>query len=223
MATRILFPLFGLVALLASECPAKTLTLLPLGDSITEGGGKGASAYRHALDRMLKAAGLDFRFIGPKRDSKGLAHAGYGGWNARRLRAIVGSVYRDHPADVVMLHAGHNNFADQDPVPGVIADTRVIIQTIQEINPKVVILLAQVIPAGKLPKYSYIPDLNIELAKLAHELSESGLKLHLVNQAAGFDWKTDTTADKVHPNAQGATKIARQWFTVLKSLQRLPQ
>jgi lysophospholipase L1-like esterase len=41
-----------------------------------------------------------------------------------------------------------------------------------------------------------------------------------VDHATGFDWKTDTTKDKVHPNAQGAEKMASKWF---EALEKLPQ
>jgi len=39
-----------------------------------------------------------------------------------------------------------------------------------------------------------------------------------VNQSDGFDWKTDTIADKVHPNNHGAEKMATRWFEALKPL-----
>ncbi len=40
-------------------------------------------------------------------------------------------------------------------------------------------LLAQVIPAGKLPKYSYIPDFNLELAALAKRLDQPTARIIL--------------------------------------------
>lgn len=88
----------------------------------------------------------------------------------------------------------------------------------REINPDATILLAQVIPAGKLPKYSYIPDLNKELASLSARLDKRGYSIVLVNLAAGFDWKTDTRKDKVHPNKSGATKMANKWMDALLPL-----
>ena len=41
-----------------------------------------------------------------------------------------------------------------------------------------------------------------------------------VDHAKGFDWKIHTTKDKVHPNAQGAEKMASKWF---EALENLPQ
>jgi hypothetical protein len=48
----------------------------------------------------------------------------------------------------------------------------------------VIILLAQVIPAGKLPKYSYIPELNATLARLAAKLHTPAQPVIIVDQAA---------------------------------------
>ena len=78
------------------------------------------------------------------------------------------------------------------------------------------ILLAQVIPSGKLPKYSYIPELNEELGKSAVRMNAKGIRVILVNLAMDFDWKSDTVEDKVHPNESGARKMAERWMSALK-------
>ena len=84
------------------------------------------------------------------------------------------------------------------------------------------VLLAQVITAGKLPKYSYIPELNAELARLAEKISTPAQPVIIVDHATGFDWRTDTIADLVHPNAAGAAKMAQRWFVALQALPRSP-
>ncbi len=88
-------------------------------------------------------------------------------------------------------------------------------RAIRTVNSNAVVLLAQVIPSGKLPKYSYIPELNVELAALAKRLAAEGIPIVLVNQAEGFDWKTDTIGDQVHPSASGARKMAGKWLGAL--------
>ena len=78
-----------------------------------------------------------------------------------------------------------------------------------------VVDVAQVTPAGKLPKYSYIPELNLALAALAKELDRPEQRVVSVDLATGFDVATDTIADRVHPNARGAEKIAQRWAEAL--------
>ncbi len=190
-------------------------TILPLGDSITEGGGH-FTCYREFLPRKLEAAGLDFRLIGPKRDASS-AHAGYSGKNTAYLASIIEEVYTHYPADLVLLHSGHNSFSKNLPVPGIVRDTDRIVRTILEINPYATILIAQVIPAGKLPKYDYIPELNEALAEYV-ERAPFKAQLVLVDQSDGFDWHTDTVEDSVHPNVAGAEKMATRWAEALSGL-----
>lgn len=199
-----------------------TVTIMPMGDSITEGSGGAFQVYRYPLMEKLLAAGYDVAYVGgktthPRKDSPlgELRHEGYGGQNIRFLRNRFDELYANNPADILLLHAGHNQFAEQRPVPGMIADTRIIIEKARAINPRVAVLVAQVIPSGKLPKYSYIPDYNAALAGLVAELNTSAQPVILVDQATGFDWETDTVGDKVHPNARGAEKMASRWFEAL--------
>lgn len=193
-----------------------TPTILAIGDSITQGG-KTFICYRQVLIPELRKRNIGFTFIGPNQDAVS-AHAGYGGKNTRYLLSITKDVYSRYPADIVMIHSGHNSFSKDKPVPGIIHDTEAMIDNIREINPDVIVLLAQVIPSGKLPKYSYIPELNQELSSLFGRLNKQWQSIILVNQAEGFHWKTDTVNDKVHPNASGAKKMAEKWIDALLPL-----
>jgi lysophospholipase L1-like esterase len=191
----------------------KSETVLAMGDSITEGG-KEFTCYRQFLVPKLQEMGVQVKFIGPKSDNIS-AHAGYGGKNVAFLLDKSKEIYSAYPADIVLLHAGHNNFSQDKPVPGIVHDTEAIIRNFAHINPDVTVLLAQVIPSGKLPKYSYIPELNNELKALAERLTKEGLRVVLVDQADRFDWTTDTIGDMVHPNAEGARKMAEKWLAAL--------
>jgi lysophospholipase L1-like esterase len=195
---------------------AEATTLLPLGDSITQGG-KRFVCYRQVLIPDLAAKGIAIKCIGPHKDATS-AHAGYGGKNTHYLATISTKIYRQYPADIVMIHSGHNSFSKDRPVAGIIRDTKAIIENMRKINPRVTVLLAQVIPSGKLPKYAYIPELNKGLEALSKRLTRSHSRIILVNQADGFDWKTDTVADKVHPNSSGAKKMAAKWMSALLPL-----
>lgn len=207
--------LFLLLACLA-VARAEPVRILPLGDSITEGGGQ--KCYRSALARKLKDAAFDVVFVGPKEAPAGLRHGGYGGKNAEQIAELYAGFHAANPADIVLIHAGHNHFAEEKPVPGILRATGSMIATARKANPKATVLLAQVITSGKLPKYSYLPELNRQLALLAKRLDRPQQRVLLVDQATGFDWKTDAVADLVHPNDQGAEKMAECWFQALKPL-----
>ncbi|MCM8540131.1 MAG: GDSL-type esterase/lipase family protein [Lentisphaeraceae bacterium] len=187
-------------------------TILCVGDSITEGAGS-FKVYRYPLNEMLKKAGFKFSFVGSKsraQDGVTLKHNGYGGKNTKYLRDNIEEFYKANPAEFVLIHSGHNSFAKDKPVKGIVRNTAKMIETIHKINPQAIILVAQVITAGKLPKYSYIPELNKELGKLS-----SRRNVVVVDMATGFEWEKDTVGDKVHPNKNGAQKMAKKWFEAL--------
>lgn len=214
--------LFTILIAAAQQASDHTWTILPSGDSITEGS-VGFSTYRQPLARRLAEGHFRVQFVGSRQlasDPLQLRHEGYGGKNAEFLAENIERLYKANPADIILLHAGHNHFAEEHPVAGIIAATSRIIATARGINPHVIVLLAQVIPSGKLPKYSYIPELNEELARLAGSLNRPDQPVILVDQASGFDYTKDTIADLVHPNAAGAEKIAQKWYDALVPILR---
>jgi len=197
---------------------AEPVRIMAIGDSITQGG-KTFVTYRLPLDQKLRAAGMKFEFVGSQQSdgpNGPLWHEGYGGKNAEFLAGLMPQKLKQMKPDIILLHCGHNHSAEEKPVPGIIAAERTIIEAARKHNPKVVVLLALVISSGKLPKYSYLPELNQAEIVLARELSRPDAPVMVVDQFTGFDPQKDTILDKVHPNAQGAEKMANKWFLALK-------
>ena len=99
----------------AAEGEGRRLTVMGLGDSITEGGDS-FSTYLYPLWELLFAGGYDADFIGPRQSEcriGRLSHCGFSGQTVEFLDERIDSLYRRYPADVVLLHAGHNHFADR--------------------------------------------------------------------------------------------------------------
>jgi len=215
-----------LLALIAATLAASAASTPPprimaVGDSITQGGGATFATYRVVLAAKLRAAGLRFEFVGSQvtpTPQGPLRHEGYGGKNAEFLAGILDAKLAAAPADILMIQAGHNHFAEEKPIPGILAATRAMVATARARNPNGVVVIAQVIPAGKLPKYAYIPELNLALAALVKELDRPAQRVLTVDLAAGFDVAADTISDRVHPNERGAEKIAQRWAELLTPL-----
>jgi acetyl esterase len=209
----------------AFASPQKVWRILPVGDSITEGG-KTFFCYRYPLWEKLVGAGYLVEFVGSRSSESRigqLRHEGHGGKNAEFLVRALEASLRTNVADVVLLHAGHNHTNTEAPVRGIVAATEAMIRTARRANPRVAVLLAQVIPSGKLPKYEYLLALNLELGRLAARLNTPLQPVTVVNMADGFDWKTDTIEDRVHPNARGAEKMAGRWFAALTNILETPR
>jgi len=221
--TRIAFALL-LAASSSLAAEQKVYRILPVGDSITEGG-KSFSNYRYPLWEKLHAAGYLVEFVGSRTsDSRvgPLLHEGHGGKNPEFLVGAVENYFLTNSADIVLIHSGHNHMNTEAPVPGILVATEKMIRVARAVNPKVIVLVAQVIPSGKLPKYEYIPQLNVELGRLAARLKSPESPVIAVDMTEGFDWRTDTIADHVHPNERGAEKMAAKWFSALTNLLAKP-
>ncbi len=113
--------------------------------------------------------------------------------------AMIKAIGRINPKTVVNLVAGSMIMtADWDEqVPAILYNWYA---GMEGGNALARILFGDVNPSGKLPKYSYIPELNVRLSQLAKRLNTPTQPVILVDQATGFDWTKDTIADKVHPN-----------------------
>ena len=220
--TGLLFALVLLVQVAGAGQPV--YRILPVGDSITEGGGTFCN-YRYPLWEKLFAAGYLVDFVGSRSSETRigpLRHEGYGGKNAEFLARALEGTFRTNVADIVLIHSGHNHTNTEAPVRGIVAATESMIHTARSVNRRVTVLVAQVIPSGKLPKYEYIPELNGELGKLAARLNTPPSPVIAVDMVEGFDWRTDTIADRVHPNARGAEKMAAKWFAALTNVLAAP-
>lgn len=214
--------LFMLSCLAIMAGQQKRFTVMGFGDSITEGG-EGFATYLYPLWERLFSAGYEFDFIGPHESEcriGKLANCGFRGKNVEFLDNITDSIYQKYPADFVLIHAGHNHFAEEKPVAGIIKSYRSIIRKMQQVNPKVHILLATVVESGKLPKYSYIPMLNNAIVELVKEINSKYVTL--VDMNAHFDWHTMTIADKVHPNKLGREYMGEVWFKAMMTLLKKP-
>ncbi|MBP5285141.1 MAG: hypothetical protein ILO34_03415 [Kiritimatiellae bacterium] len=207
-----------------AETPSakKHVSICCVGDSITEGGASFRS-YRVPLESELAAAGYEVEWKGSHAtpaSGSSRAHEGWSGKSAEQVAAIYARNADADVADVLLLHAGHNHDAEREPperiVSAVVGAHRRIIAAARERNPKVKVLYAQVIESGKLPKYSYIPALNEAIARTAAELSRPSSPVVCVDMATGWNWAEDTVADKVHPNAKGAEKMATKWLAALR-------
>ena len=151
-----------------------------------------------------------------------LAHEGYGGKNAEFLAQVVPKNFEKKPADIVLIQAAHNHTVEEKPIPGILAATEAMITAFRKTHPKVIVLLAQPILSGKLPKYAYLPELGKEIPGFAKRLTTPDSPVIVVDQATGFDFQTDTISDKVHPNAAGAEKMAQRWFEALAKVIKTP-
>jgi hypothetical protein len=144
-------------------------------------------------------------------------HEGHWGWRVDAVLANIRNWMLTYPVPtVVLIHLGTNDCAQAQSVSSTVVELSQLVAAVRERAPRTTILLAKLIPAAlTLSITSCITALNERIGVLAQQLSTSASAVHLVDQHTGFDASIDTW-DRVHPNDQGAVKMANKWFEALE-------
>jgi lysophospholipase L1-like esterase len=135
MKLRLCFSVTFLFALLFSLVSAYSyaapISIMPVGDSITQGSASGVNdegwqvSYRMDLWDKLKDAGFDVNFVGNRISGQLMQdfdpdHEGHPGWTDQDIADnILGWLWQFDPVNVVLLHIGTNNvdsYTDSDEV-----------------------------------------------------------------------------------------------------------
>jgi len=225
----------------ASAADAETIKILTLGDSITQAESSRAS-FRYPLWKKLVDAGIDFDFVGsmnkhlgpdkpPHADYKGKKfdpdHEGHFAWAADEI--IRGRKFDNgtgsgnlkgwltaYDVDIALIHLGTNDAFMQQPNQSTADELKAIVSLIRDDNPRVIILLARLIPTTRATwDTKSVNSLNETIVLLSKTLGTDKSPVILVDQFSGFDGKTDLY-DMVHPNASGEEKMADKWFDAIQ-------
>ncbi|KAI0517822.1 carbohydrate esterase family 3 protein [Xylaria bambusicola] len=206
-------------ALLASAVAAQNiLRYMPLGDSITE-----AVCWRALLWEKLQStefASVDW--VGSSnlidnncgntrydRDSEG--HSGFLAINIANSGQLVGWL-QANPADVVTMHLGTNDIGWLNPpVDQILATFTRLVGVMRDSNPKIKIIVAQIIPSTNVIWNTAITNLNQAIPAWAQGLNKTESPIWVVDQNTGIDPVADLR-DGLHPNLAGDEKMANVWY-----------
>jgi acyl-CoA thioesterase-1 len=230
-------PLAGtaILLLLAAGCaaPPRPVRILPLGDSITQGGrtDRPEYTYRYPLFCMLLREGIAFDFIGSQTGGlhadatwpgcDGMPfdhdHEGHYGWKTAQVRDQLPGWLSSYPEppDIVLVHLGTNDQNADDHRAAVSEPLRDIISALRGANPQVVVLVGHL-------NFNGGPALTIRplVEQMAREESTDVSPVLTVPHYEG--WVEDParegtdTFDWAHPNPQGQEKMARRWLEAMR-------
>jgi len=204
----------------------QTWRIMPIGDSITEASGS-RDSYRRPLWHLLKDAGVDIDFVGSRSGNRDgevpnpdfdTDHEGHWGWKADRFLnndniANWSGTYRP---DVILIHLGTNDIFGGQSVSSTIDEIGRIIDIVRDVNPRVMVLIATIIPTSDPSRPSLLP-FNQAIPDLVRLKDQPNSPVLLVDQYSGFDAEVDTY-DGVHPDLSGEGKMAQKWFDALRIL-----
>lgn len=222
----------------------RTVNILPLGNSITNGV-ENCNSYRRDLWQMLHRAGYNFDFIGswnghhmggkvpdPDFDTD---HEGHSGWTFSDLfhppswdssRGNINEWLQTYRPDIVLIELGTNDVFQCRKVAEMIQDLSVLTTTLRKKNGAVKIFIAQIPPLGEkwtgkklcgnnITYHETILQLNRAIAAFTKEHTTKASLIIAVDQYTGIDPVTDQL-DDIHPNAAGERKMAARWFEAIR-------
>ena len=222
--------LIGIVFFNLSILQAKTLRILPLGDSLTYDNNhhdlevkprpiSKRYAYRGPLWKMLKDAKIDFDFVGTKQAGQDYAEGfdpdndGYPGEDSFEIAERTYKIMEATHPNTVLLHVGTNDIgAKMEGVNKILDD----IEIYEEASSNEVRVFVALILDRREPN-TQIKLFNGNLKKLIQRRWEAGDILTLVDMYHKAGLSEDDYADRTHPNASGYAKMAKVWFDALQT------
>lgn len=231
--------------LLPAHLSANSVSVMPMGDSITQGV-RGECGYRRALSQALaKNPACAVNFVGSRSGAgdnsnvqttlcaaQNNPHEATPGIRAEQLLTSVDSRITNYQPDVVMLHIGSNDIYKDRTVADTLADVSTLIDRVFIKQPNATVVLSNVIPWSEEspdplfyqrfenPNRDMLADtsqLTAGLASIASAKTSAGKSVELADVRSNFD-NDLMTIDGVHPNPIGEAHIANKMVNALYEL-----
>jgi lysophospholipase L1-like esterase len=196
--------------------------ILPIGDSITQGGHLGAEyTYRLPLSELLQQEGVQPDYIGSRTTGLDPAFewpvsfdAHHEGYYGQTTREVVRQVEAHLPAlaapDIALVHLGTNDSGWRSG-SDVVAPLKSLIGELRRQNPRVAVLVA--LPAKGVRDGGMV--LRWELWLMALGASTRDSPVVTVDQSS--DAQTHATFDGVHPSPEGQRQMAGRWLQAMQA------
>ena len=206
---------------------ATPVKIMPLGDSITEGSNglitddNYMASYRQKLYLDLIGSGYNVNFVGSLQSGNLLTpafdtdHEGHAGYSAACTYgpAVVTYVYNwltANPADVVLLHIGTNDVANNCQSAAGISS---VLDQIYSFNRNITVLLARIINQQTYDQA--VTDFNDSVEAMAISRIANGDRIIIVDEEHALTYPDDMEGP-LHPTQAGYDKMAVPWFMGLR-------
>jgi GDSL-like Lipase/Acylhydrolase family len=226
-----------------NPCPPSgtDCTIMPLGDSITDGftvrGG-----YRIPFFQRAHQEGKQFTFVGsqvngpatvdnvpfPQHHEGHSAHTMYDAPNApiprKGIADYVPTVIPQYNPDIVLLMIGTNDVDGMVDLPNAPSRLGMLIDTIVSLDPHALVVVAQITPTMQDPLNQNIQTFNAGIPAVVNARAAAGKHVALVDMYSAFvsdpAYKSTYLADRLHPNGAGYQVMSDVWNTVVHDLLR---
>lgn len=194
------------------------LRLMPLGDSITRGFKSTTDdGYRGPLYSALKNRGIALDFVGSQRSGVMFDPdvEGYNGYRIDQIAALADTALAACHPNVITLHIGTNDIGQNYQVSTAPKRLAALIDQLIADEPKVTILVAQLICNSTPSVQSLIDSYNARIPEIVQSRAKAGKHVCLVSMKVLT--KADL-ADGLHPNDAGYQKMADAWDAAIQQV-----
>lgn len=237
--------LFLVLSLIVSPISihARTIRIMPLGDSITAGEHYGYPAndertgYRKRLYELMMANAYDVNFVGSQYSGHDVApvfdcdHEGHPAWTAGQIAQNIYTWLTQNPADIILAHVGTNGLS-----AGNVTDVERMLDAIdryeRDNNVEITVFLARIIHRYNMESQAITTAFNDKVETMVHSrVLNQADRIIMVDMEDGADidymtngadmWGTTypgVAYDRYHPTDQGNAKMAKLWFEHLEML-----
>ena len=215
---------------------ADTVRIMPLGDSITYDNSYAdldnprpasrRSGYRNYLWYKLQDINYNANFVGSRVAGQSISpkfdadNEGHEGWTSYRIAEHTYDWVRRAKPDIILLHAGSNDWRESPKGIESILDE---IDTYEEITGDSVTVILALIINRKKPQ-RWVRAFNANVKNMAQKRIANGDKIVIVDMEhnAGIKYGGDFQ-DAVHPNDTGYRKMANLWFKAITNIKIVPK
>lgn len=202
-----------LASILPVQADATKIKVACVGDSITAGSGvkDAKKKYPHQLGELL-GSGYEVKNFGVG----GATMLDDGNKPYKQQPAYQAAL--DFKPDIVVIKLGTN---DTKPInwdtkkAGFVPSAKALVESFQKANPKAKIYLCLPVPVVAAGNFSIREEiLKPEVIPLIKQLA-ADMKLEVIDLYAALEGKPELIPDRVHPNDDGATIIAKTVYEAL--------
>jgi lysophospholipase L1-like esterase len=203
-----------------AACDLPSLSIMPLGDSITYGTGV-EGGYRLGLWNSLLQDNLQIDFVGSRSDGPfniDPDHEGHPGKTIQFIRENIRNWLNVHRPDIILLLIGTNDILNPQvhDFPNAPYRLSALIDQITTTAPGTDLLVASVTPLDYPLANQRVMAFNAEIPAIVAAHAHQGQSVYFVDMFAALS-PTDL-GDGIHPNAVGYDKMAQVWYKALSDL-----
>ena len=197
------------------------LRIMPLGDSITYGGGA-AGGYRAPLYQLLTNAGHNVNFIGTQTGNGAASlpdpdHEGYPGATITNIYLNLSNIFRAvAEPDIVLLLLGVNDFLQQNDTARATNRLETLVVRMATNWPNAKIVVASLTEVSE-PRNTLIQTtFNAFLPGICARQRALGRQVYFTDMHGAVPLAD--MPDQLHPNQLGYRKMATNWFAAVNLL-----